>query len=360
MAAKPETLDVRLAIQPTAHLAALQSSRIHQLRGHCISCIAANISLPSSAVIGYCPLAHIEFTRSKKFMPVRIFCPSVDATPPPLDGRSSATAHWNVGAFDKLPYDWQHHVVNAAPHLALGLPVVNLALRSGGGSVSILHTGMLHHPSIVADFPRPPRVPEVNLLDFRQSGRFSFAFHHFVLGFAVGGLHDWYPREAYAPFSAASHALASSAASSAAPPSFASSSSSTLTDPFAAANHRPHRRPMVAWLSRPSGLGAARALQGETEAATAARRVLCDLGYEMRIVRADAPLISSEFAHFRGVIGVHGGAFANVHACRPGAVVIEMQSERPQSARAGATPLSARCSTCDTTPTSPRDSRQTI
>ena len=39
-----------------------------------------------------------------------------------------------------------------------------------------------------------------------------------------------------------------------------------------------------------------------------------------------APLPPSAFARATGVVGVHGGAFANLHACSPGAVVIEIIS----------------------------------
>ena len=277
--------------------------------GQCPSCVAANISLPTAAAIGYCPLARIEFTRSKKFMPVRIFCPEDDSAPPPVDG-SQPTVHWHAGAFDKLPYEWQHHVLNAAPHLGLALPLLNVVLGSGNASpaVTVVHTGMLDHPNVLADFPRPPRVQTVNLLDYRKSGRFSFEFRHFVLGFSVGGPHDWYTREAYVPFLTASRKL--------------------LPPPAAAA-----ARPVVAWLSRASGPGSTRVLQDEANVATAVRRVLCTLGYELRIVRSGAPVGIHQFAQMRGAIGVHGGAFANVHACQPGSVVIEMQSHLPSSAR---------------------------
>ena len=295
--------------------AANGASELRLQGGSCATCVAAKIMLPTAAVIGFCPLARIEFTRAKKFMPVRIFCPAGDAAPPPPRLGNNVSAHWHVGAFDRLPYDWQHHVVNAAPHFALSLPLVEQALRSGEETtVTVLHTGMLHHPNVIAAFPRPPRVQELNLLDLRKSGRFAFEFANFVIGFSVGGPHDWYTRGAYEPFASASRQLLSPAR-------------------IAVPPRQVHVRPVVAWLSRSSAAGSPRTVQNEASVATALRHALCTLGYDLRIVTSDAPAQARDFASFRGVIGVHGGAFANVHACRPGTVVIEMQSDQASSAR---------------------------
>ena len=53
--------------------------------------------------VGYCPLARIEFTRAKKWVPVRVRCPPDSTAPPRI-------ANWSVAAFDKLLHVWQHHV----------------------------------------------------------------------------------------------------------------------------------------------------------------------------------------------------------------------------------------------------------
>jgi len=49
-------------------------------------------------------------------------------------------------------------------------------------------------------------------------------------------------------------------------------------------------------------------------------------GVDVRVL-SDSQHNPSAFASLDAVIGVHGGAFANIHACRPGTVVIELSGE---------------------------------
>ena len=77
----------------------------------------------------------------------------------------------------------------------------------------------------------------------------------------------------------------------------------------------------VAFLSRPAG--GRRALADEDAVVAAVDAALGALGYSLRVVAA-RPRLASWYASAAGVIGVHGGALANVHALRPGAKVVEV------------------------------------
>ena len=250
-------------------------------------------------------------------------CPPDSTAPPRI-------ANWSVAAFDKLLHVWQHHVyadprlsqfrtrthplqfacasdgavcrvlvpsINAVPSLALSLPLISRALRAGG-AVSLLHTGALGHPHVLAQLPQPsPRLRHVDLRESKGRG-FVLRFPHFLFGFGLNGTEDWYPAPAYRPFLLASSSLPA-----------------------------PPRRDVVAWLSRPTAAGATRVLAGERQVVAALRTALASVRLRLQVVSSEAPLAPREFASLRGVVGVHGGAFANVHACRPGALVVEIQGQ---------------------------------
>ena len=81
-------------------------------------------------------------------------------------------------------------------------------------------------------------------------------------------------------------------------------------------------RGWVAYLTRPvgtEGRSRMRNLANEEEAVEALREALDELGY--------ASSHAVWFATAAGLVGVHGGAFANMHALKPGAKVLEIIGE---------------------------------
>ena len=81
----------------------------------------------------------------------------------------------------------------------------------------------------------------------------------------------------------------------------------------------PESWPEVAWLTR-GGVGA-RVLRNESAVVATINATLAVL--RLRLVVLDRPS-PERLRSARGVIGVHGGALSNLHACAPGTVVVEV------------------------------------
>jgi len=236
--------------------------------------------------------------------------PAGAGTSPPLEREST----WHLVAFDWYSGHWQHHVVNAAPMLGMLGAVLHRAVAAAV-NITLLHSGLLtsahgqirlrapppsatvHHASLYNGTGAPDRAlqrPLTNLLMAipmpENEGEFSIGRPR--ERYSEG---DWYPRAAYWPFRSAKVAAHAAAGAP---------------------------RTRILFLSRAGAR--TRHLANETVVATALRRALLPLGLHLQLVSSTLP--PAALAGVAGVVGVHGGAFANVHACATGATVLEIQS----------------------------------
>ena len=254
----------------------------------------------TTAYIGLCRSALIRWTRVRKRLPIRVDCKR---------SASYRPSHaWHVAAFDWIANDWQHHVINAAPTLGMVGPVLR-RLMVTDANVTVLHSGLLSHNNVRIRMP-PPSVSLRYAHLYEQPSipdrSFQLPLSNFVMAFPMpeneGVLPaltasplsegDWYPRSSYWPLRPT--------------PKVADTSASNV----------------VAFLSR--NQSGTRRLANEREVVGRLHLTLRELGLRLLVVNSPVPV--EFFSRLAGVVGVHGGAFANVHACRPGTRIIEIMS----------------------------------
>lgn len=238
---------------------------------------------------------------------------------------------WLVGAHVLHGFGqelWQHHVLDAIPHLGMALPL----LRALGKRARLVHTGALTHRNVLAWIPplaatRPARhlAPKM-MLRRLNAGQLH---PNFALAFTadardaddagpsddrVPGL-EWdrtvrggfdHPSWAYWPFRLATHAAAAT----------------MPTPPL-------DKAPFVAYLARGSRSSLARRFEDESAIVRRLNETLRRL--RLQLVPTTT---AGELRGACGVIGLHGGALASIHTCAPGTRVIEILGKVQELGRA--------------------------
>ena len=208
---------------------------------------------------------------------------------------------------------WQHHVLNAAPMLGMSLPL----LDAGYTNITVLHDGLLNDganvelsQTLMRSFSSRSSRNAHACLARREWEGTRESVEHLVLAFPAPFdsyppvAEDSYPRFSYAPFLRAhdNH------------------------DVHPSSNRRRHEadQRFIAFLSR-SWPGESRGLRNYSSIATALRVAFKAEGAPPFVVIDDEMNIRPAYlSRAVAVIGVHGGAFSNIHACAAGTLVVEI------------------------------------
>ena len=254
--------------------------------GHCAQCLMP-YQVRSFAYLAFCFRASIFFARGRR----HVRCLRTSRNNLSVD--DVAHEPWHVFAASTFPV-WQHQIMWAGTQLGMALPL----FAAGHTAVTVLHNGLLSNGSNVVLRPIPWRAVELETKMVSPVSYDNVVFPiplPYALRTASGPittLADSNPRFAYA--------LYGSSAS------------------FPAPAHKPR----IAFLSR--GISTRRRLVDEPEVVAELRRALPN--FEIVVVKCS--LAAKEFTRFAGAIGVHSGAFGNVHAMRKGSTVIEILHDR--------------------------------
>jgi len=288
------------------------------------SLLVSAVAIRKIVRIGYCAEAVVD----RLF---NITCSSHTDKPPPKQ-----PGPLRVAVFPQTPSlsrSFAHHVLDAAAMIGLAAP-----LAQAGYSITWVQTGILDQPNV---WLRPPNWLTLTDHVTLHPGR---PIHDFALAMAVpsppacsqpafSGFSSkpgtrqpepqrmWLPLSAYAiPFAGRYNRPQTEGVPRRCDSTYAGACEKQRGHP-----QRRHRLPYGGAFGLLARKGARHLENGET-VATALRPLLAERNFTLNVLdpKSHTP---SVFASLSGVIGVHGGAFANVHACLPHTIVIEITGD---------------------------------
>ena len=224
-------------------------------------------------------------------------------------GTAPAVSRWNIAAFSPTFGSWQHQVITAVPMLGMALAALGTrSMYKRGRGARFWHNGLADLPSHRLQMPSLPEAlhwRHTDELTSSSPGRNELRLANFAVAFPVplglGSLIDSFPDFAYLPY--------------------ARNRSAT------GATHGTTRsRPFVAFVRRAAD--GPRHIVDEAGVLSTLNRTLGRLGLQLHPVPHDSPPPAPFFSAAAGVIGVHGGGLANLHACTPGTRVVEIVHPR--------------------------------
>lgn len=287
--------------------------------GHCARCsVATGPSPRRTAYIGFCRQMLRNGSSDMR-------CLAEGSSSPP---RLEDGADWQVGALvlhgfgQKL---WQHHVLDSMPILGMALPL----LRALGQRATLVHSGALELRNVLASVPSRKTIYIATKYSGYVHVNFAMAFTVDARSAEAAGPSDdrvpglpWdqiqhrgltHPSWSYWPYRLASQAAPAAAT-------------------------QPTSEPYVAWLTRGEvGARGTRWLVNESSVLRRLNATLRRVGVRFDVLSRPSPSLLRGAC---GVVGIHGGALANIHACAPGTRVIEIIGEvQTLPNRGGSKPL---------------------
>lgn len=288
--------------------------------------ISAGQTWRQIGLIGFCYSASVD-----DFGELR--CNATSRGPPDVNDANLGT--WRIAAFDNNPYTqflWQRYFVSALPNLGLALPLLRALgwRRPGGGGarrkIELLHHGLFERGptrnlgSRVFTGDAACKPSRIKMLPGHKLSERSPVLQNFVLAMPMAAerrhppsiVSDSYPAHAYWPF------IPEQQPAPRPPAAVSSRRRNRLAEP-----------PLVVFLTRMHERS--RVLLHEERIVRRVGHLLTSRDYRFAVVGTPArPREPAAFyANVRGVIGVHGGAFANLHACPPGARIVEVIGYSP-------------------------------
>ena len=227
----------------------------------------------SGLLVGFCREARITTNPSVPRLTVE--CLSSETS----EGPASRPTRAVLAALSTFSNCWQHLVLDAAPTLGMALPLLRTGMQ-----LNFLHDGLLDNPNIelpglpqdvFAASIRLPQGPAIHVLNLT-----AIALVNNAAPLA-------YPRWSHWPFGSRSDG---------------------------------HRR-WVAWCSRSSVGRRSMLPHDEGRLLVKLRSTLARLNLDLRSVSEERV---ASYHGAAGLIGIHGGALANMHVLSPGAVVVEI------------------------------------
>ena len=317
-----------LGFAPSWHWRLEVPSERWRLRGgKCADCVVIDrMPVGHTIIIGYCADAYISLHHKGISFP-HVRCQDASSQPSPEAG-----THLHVAAYPPLPINFrlfQHQILDAAASVGLSTP-----LLAAGYAVTWLHSGVLNKTGNntirlrgrvdgeAVLVPRIHRIPPKFLRHFIQAWRLPTEtapavpnpFYHLHEGASTPAMKaGFHPAAAYQIFRQPDSEM---------PPP-------RPQPPQAQQSTPPLPLSLVAFVSRTGS----RAFEGEAEVVQALRELFHKRagqgGRQLRLDVINGTQPWMYYASVVGLIGVHGGAIANVHAMARNATVIEIVGPRP-------------------------------